>query len=52
MTFANSLKINAEQRKILDMVFVDGLTYGLIGDRLGFTERAIKYKMSKLLDLI
>ena len=50
--FMNSRKLSDEQRRIADMVFVNGYDYRYIGDKLGYSERTIKSKVSKILEKI
>ena len=50
--FMNSKKLSDEQRQIADMVFVNGYDYRYIGDKLGYSERTIKSKVSKILEKI
>ena len=50
--FMDSKKLSNEQRQIADMVFVNGYDYRYIGDKLGYSERTIKSKVSKILEKI
>ena len=50
--FMDSKKLSNEQRQIADMVFVNGYDYRYIGDKLGYSERTIKSKVSKNLEKI
>ena len=50
--FMDSKKLTNEQRQIADMVFVNGYDYRYIGDKLGYSERTIKSKVSKILEKI
>ena len=43
------IKLTDEEYYILDMVFVKGYNYCLIGDRLGYSEAAIKTKVKNIL---
>lgn len=48
-SFMDKIKLSDEQRKIADMAFINGYDYRYIGDKLGYSERTIKAKMSKIL---
>lgn len=50
--FMDSKKLSDEQRQIAYMVFVNGYDYRYIGDMLGYSERTIKSKVSKILEKI
>ena len=51
-SFMDEIKLSDEQRKIADMVFINGYDYRYIGDKLGYSERTIKSKVSKILEKI
>lgn len=43
------IKLTDEEYYILDMVFLKGYNYCLIGDKLGYSEATIKSKVKKIL---
>lgn len=48
--FIGNLLLTEEERKICDMVFVEGRTYLWIGEDLGLSESTVKRRVSKILD--
>lgn len=42
--------LNDEQRDLLRMYYVEGLTYQIIADRVGLTKDGVKKKIGKILD--
>lgn len=51
-SYLEDIKITSEERKIIDMVFLNGYSYLQIGDELGYSESTIKHKMRKILNII
>lgn len=50
--YISKFKLDDEQRKIADMVFVNGWDYNLIGSHIGLSESAVKKRVRKILDLL
>ena len=48
-SFMDNIKLSDEQRKKANKAFINGYDYRYIGDKLGYSERTIKAKMSKIL---
>ena len=48
----DAVMISPEERTIADLVFVHAMSYAQIGDKLGYSERTIKRKMSRILSVL
>ena len=48
--YINSLLLNDEQKRICDLIFLEGRTYIQIGEELHCSETTVKRKVSKIFD--
>lgn len=48
----DEVKLTDEERLIAEMVFLKGQSYGFIADTLGYSERTVKAKMRKILNIL